>query len=232
MSGGSPPPPPPPSVPANVNPELVEVPRHPERSAIPKYSMISRRGVGTSGRHISLLTNHYKVSVNVPDAVFYQYSVSITSEDNRAVESKGIGRKLIDRLYQTYSSEFAGKRFAYDGEKSLYTVGPLPQNKSEYTVVLEESFAKHESGSPGGGESPPAAVKRSKRSYRSKTFKVEISYAAKIPLKSIALALKGIETDNSTQDALRVLDIILRQQAANSRSFMMIQGTSMMWEVV
>ncbi|KAG6748707.1 hypothetical protein POTOM_048640 [Populus tomentosa] len=219
ISGGSPPPRPPPSVPANVNPELVEVLRHPERSAIPKYSMTSRRGVGTSGRHISLLTNHYKVSVNVPDAVFYQYNVSITSEDNRAVESKGIGRKLIDRLYQTYSSEFAGKRFAYDGEKSLYTVGPLPQNKSEFTVVLEESFAKHESGSPGGGESPSAAVKRSKRSYRSKTFKVEISYAAKIPLKSIALALKGIEIDNSTQDALRVLDIVLRQQAANRQSF-------------
>ncbi|KAJ6674629.1 PROTEIN ARGONAUTE 6 [Salix viminalis] len=215
ISGGSPPPSPPPSVPANVKPELVEVPRHPERPAIPKYSMISRRGVGTSGRHISLLTNHFKVSVNVPDAVFYQYSVSITSEDNKAVESKGIGRKLIDRLYQTYSSEFSGKRFAYDGEKSLYTVGPLPQNKSEFTVLLEESFSKHESGSPDGGESPSTAIKRSKRSYRSKTYKVEISYAAKIPLNSIALALKGIEIDNSTQDALRVLDIILRQHAAN-----------------
>ncbi|KAJ6319503.1 hypothetical protein OIU78_015011 [Salix suchowensis] len=215
ISGGSPPPSPPPSVPANVKPKLVEVPRHPERPAIPKYSMISRRGVGTSGRHISLLTNHFKVSVNVPDAVFYQYSVSITSEDNKAVESKGIGRKLIDRLYQTYSSEFSGKRFAYDGEKSLYTVGPLPQNKSEFTVLLEESFSKHESGSPDGGESPSTAIKRSKRSYRSKTYKVEISYAAKIPLKSIALALKGIEIDNSTQDALRVLDIILRQHAAN-----------------
>jgi len=77
ISGGSPPPPPPLSVPANVNPELVEVPWHPERSAIPKYSMISRCGVGTCGRHISLLTNHYKVSVNVPDAVFYQYSVCL-----------------------------------------------------------------------------------------------------------------------------------------------------------
>ena len=74
--------------------------------------------------------------------MWHNLQVSITSEDNRAVESKGIGRKLIDRLYQTYSSEFAGKRFAYDGEKSLYTVGPLPQNKSEFTVVLEESFAK------------------------------------------------------------------------------------------
>ncbi|KAJ6680514.1 PROTEIN ARGONAUTE 6 [Salix purpurea] len=213
ISGGSPPPSPPPSVPANVKPKLVEVPRHPERPAFPKYSMISRRGVGTNGRHISLLTNHFKVSVNVPDAVFYQFP--LLQKIIKAIESKGIGRKLIHRLYQTYSSEFSGKRFAYDGEKSLYTVGPLPQNKSEFTVLLEESFSKHESGSPDGGESPSTAIKRSKRSYRSKTYKVEISYATKIPLKSLALALKGIEIDNSTQDALRVLDIILRQHAAN-----------------
>ena len=46
--------------------------------------------------------------------------VSITAEDKRAVESKGIGRKVIDKLYQTYFSELAGKRFAYDGDKSLY----------------------------------------------------------------------------------------------------------------
>lgn len=63
-------------------------------------------------------------------------------EDRKITESKNIGRRLLDRLYQTYSSELAGKRFAYDGEKSLYTVGPLPQNKFEFTVILEESRAK------------------------------------------------------------------------------------------
>ena len=68
--------------------------------------------------------------------------VSISYEDKKAVESKGIGRKIIDKLYQTYSSELAGKRFAYDGEKALYTVGPLPRNKQEFTVVLEESIAR------------------------------------------------------------------------------------------
>ncbi|XP_021300749.1 protein argonaute 6-like [Herrania umbratica] len=125
--------PPPPTMPPNVKPESMKP---------PKYSIVSRRGVGVRGRHISLLTNHFKVSVNAADAVFYQYTVTISSEDNRAVESKGIGRKLLDKLYQTYSSELAGKRFAYDGEKSLYTVGPLPQKKFDFTIVLEESFAK------------------------------------------------------------------------------------------
>ena len=66
--------------------------------------------------------------------------VSITSEDKRVVDGKGIGRKVIDRLYLTYSSELAGKKFAYDGEKSLYTVGPLPQNNFEFTVVAMGMF--------------------------------------------------------------------------------------------
>ncbi|KAA8526554.1 hypothetical protein F0562_008243 [Nyssa sinensis] len=203
--GGSPPLPPPTAVePPNVKPEQVDP---------PKRSIISRRGFGSAGRRISLLTNHFKVSVKFPDEIFYQYSVSISSEDKRAVESKGIGRKIIDRLYQTYSSELSGKRFAYDGEKSLYTVGPLPQNNSEFIVVLDESFSKR-SGSPSHNGSPSETSKRSKRSFQSKTFKVEISYAAKIPLKSISLALQGSPAEN-IQDALRVLDIILRQQAAN-----------------
>ena len=48
----------------------------------------------------------------------------------------------MDRLFQTYPSELAVKKFACDGEKALYTVGPLPQNKLEFTVVLEETIAK------------------------------------------------------------------------------------------
>ncbi|CAN1783908.1 Protein argonaute 16 [Linum perenne] len=177
---------------------------------LPKHSIVSRKGVGTLGRRIPLLANHFRVSVGVPDAVFYQYSVSIKYEDERPVEGKGIGRKLMDKLYQTYSSEFSGKRFAYDGEKALYTVGPLPQKKLEFTVVLEDSVSKGEHGSPG------STSKRSKHSMGTKTFKVEINYAAMIPLKPVVLALKGVEADSGAiQDAVRVLDIILRQQAAS-----------------
>lgn len=66
---GTPPlPPPPPTIPPNVKPEQV---------ATPKYSVISRCGVGSTGRRIPLLTNHFKVSVGFTDAVFYQYSVCL-----------------------------------------------------------------------------------------------------------------------------------------------------------
>jgi eukaryotic translation initiation factor 2C len=62
----------------------------------------------------------------------------VTYEDGRPVEGKGVGRKVIDRVKETYDSELSGKDFAYDGEKSLFTVGSLPRNKLEFTVVLED----------------------------------------------------------------------------------------------
>lgn len=71
------------------------------------------------------------------------FQVSIKSEDNRVVEGKGLGRKVIDKLHQYYSSELAGKEFVYDGEKTLFTLGPLPQNNFEFKVILEESSARY-----------------------------------------------------------------------------------------
>lgn len=49
-----------------------------------------------------------------------------------------MGRKVLDRVRETYDTELAGKEFAYDGEKTLFTVGPLPRNKLEFDVVLED----------------------------------------------------------------------------------------------
>ncbi|XP_057984528.1 protein argonaute 16-like [Hevea brasiliensis] len=172
-----------------------------------KRSIIARPGFGSSGHPIPLLSNHFKVSVNVTDVVFYQYSVSITAEDNRVGDEK---QKIIDRLCQTYSCELAGKSFAYDGEKTLYSLVRLPQSWMEFTVVPKESIAKR--CNADGGRSFAVTCKRSKRRLRSETFKVEIVYAAKIPLNSLALSFHGNETNNNTRDALRVLDTILKNR--------------------
>ncbi|KAK6919302.1 Argonaute, linker 1 domain [Dillenia turbinata] len=178
------------------------------------HSVMSRHGRGQLGRRIGLLTNHFKVSVRAPDTLFYKYNVYITlePEDKQGINSKCLGRKVIDRLYKTYSSELGGKIFAYDGETSLYTVGPLPHNNFEFGVVLEESFVKCDQGLDSDG-SPQQTRKRFKHSNMSKTIKVTLSYSARIPLISAALALRGNEAD-SAQEALQVLNVILRQQAA------------------
>ncbi|KAL5988051.1 Protein argonaute 16 [Asimina triloba] len=201
----------------------------PKHADLAKHKVMPRPGLGRDGRPISLLSNYFNVRFSSPDGSFYHYSVSITSDDKKAVEGKGIGRRVMDRVYQTYASELDGKQFAYDGEKSLFTVGPLPQNNLEFMVVLEEVSARRalmtfimscNAGSGGGDgslgldRSPGVGdQKRSKRAQHTKTFKVEISFAARIPMKSVALALKGTSAETA-QDALRALDIILRQIAA------------------
>lgn len=74
-------------------------------------------------------------------------------------------------------------------------------------------FRNNGNRSPDANGDNEADKKRVRRPYNAKTFKVEISFATKVPMYAIANALRGQETENF-QEAVRVLDIILRQHAA------------------
>ncbi|KAJ6846013.1 protein argonaute 4B-like [Iris pallida] len=221
--------PPPPPLPPNVVPIKAENDRAspPKKPAKPKRVPMQRPGLARKGQPISLLTNHFQVSLRSVDNYFYHYSVNLKYEDDRPVDGKGIGRKVIDKLHQTYDAELGNKDFAYDGEKSLFTIGALPQVNNEFTVVLEDISSNKSAvgnGSPGGNDSPGENErKRLRRPYQTKTFKVELSYASKIPMQALASALKGIDTEMS-QEALRVLDIILRQNAAKQGCLLVRQS--------
>ncbi|CAL5434090.1 unnamed protein product [Camellia sinensis] len=216
--------PPPPPVPPNIVPLQAEPDHAPEpvKKKVMRVPM-TRRGQGSKGQKVPLLTNHFKVNVTNVDGHFFHYSVSVSYEDGRPVDGKGVGRKVIDRVHETYDTELAGKDFAYDGEKSLFTVGPLPRNKLEFTVVLEDISSNRNNGNRSPGSPNENDRKRQRRPYQSKTFKVEISFAAKIPMQAIANALRGQESENS-QEGLRVLDIILRQHAAKQGCLLVRQS--------
>lgn len=49
----------------------------PERVDQPKHTIMIRPGYGTSGREITLLSNHLKVSIKRPSEIFYLYSVRL-----------------------------------------------------------------------------------------------------------------------------------------------------------
>ncbi|WCJ41504.1 Argonaute family protein [Euphorbia peplus] len=216
-------PPPPPVVPPDVVPLKAET--EPMKEKILRHPM-ARRGLASKGQKIPLLTNHFKVNVSNLDGHFSLYSVSLSYEDGRPVEGKGIGRKVIDCLQDTYDSFLNGKQFAYDGEKSLFTIGALPQKKNEFMVVLEDVTSSRNNGnsSPNGNDSPnDADRKRVRRPYNSKNFKVELSFAREIPMQAIASALRGQESEKS-QEAIRVLDIILRQHASKQGCLLVRQN--------
>ncbi|RHN51302.1 putative post-transcriptional gene silencing PAZ-Argonaute family protein [Medicago truncatula] len=217
-------PPPPPTVPRNVKPVIIEQ-EHVKKKLLSKVPM-ARRGLGTTGNKLSLLTNHFKVNAANTDGFFFQYNVAIFYEDGCPVEASGAGRKILDKVKKTYDSELRGKDFAYDGEKTLFTMGSLAQNKLEFTVVLEDVTSSRNNGncSPEGiRSSNDIDSKRIRRPFRSKSYKVEINYASKIPLQAIDRAFKGQETENY-QEALRVLDTILRQHAAKQGCLLVRQS--------
>ncbi|CAH8383280.1 unnamed protein product [Eruca vesicaria subsp. sativa] len=208
-------PPPPPVVPPNIVPELEPIKKN---TLLP----MARKGSGTKGVRTPLLTNHFRVNFNNSNGHFFHYSVAITYEDGRPVEAKGIGRKILEKVQETYRTDLGSKYFAYDGEKTLFTVGPLPSNKLDFSVVLEDiPSSRNRDGSPN--ESNETDRKRLRRPHQSKKFMVEISYAARIPMQAIASALQGKETDY-LQDAIRVLDVILRQSAARQGCLLVRQS--------
>ncbi|RZC56424.1 hypothetical protein C5167_015271 [Papaver somniferum] len=86
-----------------------------------------------------------------------------------------------------------------------------------FQVVEIKTLKYHKqknNGSHGFDSPSEIECKRLKRcSYQAaKMFKVEIRFARKIPMKAIGLSLKGCNREGAI-DALRVLDVILKQQA-------------------
>ncbi|GJW58575.1 argonaute 4A-like protein, partial [Tanacetum coccineum] len=143
------------------------------------------------------------------DLLVHACMVAFFYEDGNPVEPKGVGRKVLDMAYKTYESEMGGKGFAYDGGKTLFTVGPLPMKKSEFTVILENlSSNRTVRGSLDGGD-----TKRSRRPPQCKQYTVKINYATKIQIQSIFNALQGQDSEQFNE-AIRVLDVLLRQHAA------------------
>lgn len=65
-------PPPPPDVPPNVVPVKVE-PEPFKKKAV--RVPIARRGLGSKGQKMPLLTNHFKVNVTNTEGYFFHYSV-------------------------------------------------------------------------------------------------------------------------------------------------------------
>ncbi|KAJ7299659.1 hypothetical protein O6H91_Y182400 [Diphasiastrum complanatum] len=190
---------------------------------------LQRPGFGTKGRPAPLICNYFRVHyTNTQDV--YHYDVSI----DPGIANKSLCREIMSKLYKTYVSEFGKKRFAYDGEKSLFTVGPLLLSSQEFKVFLDDD-RKISARSGGvraqlghssllGSEEPfeDDDKKKKRKTTSRREFTVKIEFAATVNMRSIDSLVIKSQPAPTAQDALRVLDIVLREYAAQ-RDYLLIR---------
>lgn len=73
-------PPPPPIVPPHVKPMKIE--QEFAKKKHPTKVPMARRGLGSKGTKLPLLTNHFKVNVANTNGFFFQYSVCFVFHDS------------------------------------------------------------------------------------------------------------------------------------------------------
>ncbi|KAM0944041.1 hypothetical protein DsansV1_C12g0115231 [Dioscorea sansibarensis] len=154
----------------------------------------TRPGFGQAGTKCIVKANHFLAQL--PDKDLIHYDVSITPE----VVAKSVNRSIMAELVRLYRESDLGMRLpAYDGRKSLYTAGELPFSSREFKIKLvDEDYA----------------ITGPKRE---REYKVVIKFVAKANLHHLSQFLVG-KCSDAPQEALQVLDIVLRELSSKRYS--------------
>ncbi|KAG8492724.1 hypothetical protein CXB51_010450 [Gossypium anomalum] len=148
-----------------------------------------RPGLGCEGTKFIVKANHF--FAEFPNKVLYQYDVIITPD----VTLRRVNREVMQQLVNLYKCSDLGERDpAYDGRKSLYTAGTLPFESKEFKVTISDDDG------------------------REREFKVMIRLAGRTELHRLQQFLQGDQVD-VPKDALRALDIVLRELPATNTSY-------------
>uniref|UniRef100_A0A803MLG5 Uncharacterized protein n=1 Tax=Chenopodium quinoa TaxID=63459 RepID=A0A803MLG5_CHEQI len=145
-----------------------------------------RPGFGRVGTKCNVRANHFVVQLAYENSDFHHYDVSITPE----VTAKNFSREILNKLVKDHKAFLGGRIPAYDGNKSIYTAGPLPFTTKEFIVEMQRE-------------------KRGSSEMEVAKFKVAIKLAAKVGLYNLQEYLRG-RTSEAPQDAIQVLDIVMR----------------------
>ncbi|XP_047340340.1 protein argonaute MEL1-like [Impatiens glandulifera] len=142
-----------------------------------------RPGFGRAGKKILIRTNHFPVQSTGCDV--FHYDVSISPE----VTMKKVCREIMNSLIDSYMDSFLGNRLpAYDGRKSIYTLGSFPFVSRDFNVKL---------------------FKNDGNTRKEHQFIVAIKFAAKIDMHQLQAFLHK-KQGNLPHETLQALEIVLR----------------------
>ncbi|KAF2974173.1 hypothetical protein EK904_013434 [Melospiza melodia maxima] len=140
-----------------------------------------RPGLGTVGKPIRLLANHFQVQI--PKIDVYHYDVDIKPEKR----PRRVNREVVDTMVRHFKMQIFGDRQpGYDGKRNMYTAHPLPIGRDR--VDMEVTL-------PGEG--------------KDQTFKVSIQWVSVVSLQMLLEALAG-HLNEVPEDSVQALDVITR----------------------
>nr|AAN75581.1 argonaute 4 protein [Mus musculus] len=140
-----------------------------------------RPGLGTVGKPIRLLANHFQVQI--PKIDVYHYDVDIKPEKR----PRRVNREVVDTMVRHFKMQIFGDRQpGYDGKRNMYTAHPLPIGRDR--IDMEVTL-------PGEG--------------KDQTFKVSVQWVSVVSLQLLLEALAG-HLNEVPDDSVQALDVITR----------------------
>ncbi|XP_016341512.1 protein argonaute-4-like isoform X5 [Sinocyclocheilus anshuiensis] len=140
-----------------------------------------RPGLGTVGKPIRLLANHFQVQI--PKIDVYHYDIDIKPEKR----PRRVNREVVDTMVRHFKMQiFGDSQPGYDGKRNMYTAHPLPIGRDR--VDLEVTL-------PGEG--------------KDQTFKVSLQWVSVVSLQMLLEALSG-HLNEVPEDSVQALDVITR----------------------
>lgn len=150
---------------------------------------------GTRGTVVTVLANHFVVQQKGVE--LYHYDVALTPE--RVMVSRARCREIFSAMLQQHAHRFGGRRPVYDGQKNIYTAGPLPFRQEEFRVETD------------GGQPAARATEDPARPARDRSVKVVITEVETKPvLHALFEALRGNLAD-MPYNVLQALDCVVRE---------------------
>ncbi|EPY79792.1 hypothetical protein CB1_000884019 [Camelus ferus] len=90
-----------------------------------------RPGLGTVGKPIRLLANHFQVQI--PKIDVYHYDVDIKPEKR----PRRVNREVVDTMVRHFKMQIFGDRQpGYDGKRNMYTAHPLPIGRDRVCNIV------------------------------------------------------------------------------------------------
>ncbi|KAL8550273.1 hypothetical protein ACS0TY_008915 [Phlomoides rotata] len=162
---------------------------------------------GVEGRVINLLANHFLVQFDPSQRIFH-YDVEISPSP-----SKGIARKIKQKLVEEHPKVLSGALPVYDGRRTIYSPLEFQDDRLEFFISLPMI-------SVGKTVSPSLELME-----QHKIFRVNIKLVSKFDGKVLSTYLdKGDDCAPLPQEYIHALDVVLRERPlekciASGRSF-------------